>query len=431
MRRFIILLIMIFLAVHMLLLVGCDIPFIGRGEKKLSSTNNEDALISFDDAQKDSGNDNSSKSIIQQGEETTVSVMESEDTDMPKDVSDSQVSTEPNGGAEPGETAEPKDVPDSQQLPDVAAVNNDSGVLAAQINPGSSSFFSEPRRAVTVYYQDSDGCIVPMTRWIEMQPGIARASLSLVIDSAIAREELAYYGVYPVLPENTEILGIDLRNGVAVVDFNRYLLNYDSALSERNIVASIVYTLTEFDTIEKVKILVNGYTQGILKYGTDLEKPLGREDVMINADVALTPAEMAKVDIFLMKQANTGFIYPVPVSQPDTTDADNMPEILVKQLLAAESRDGLVNEIPKGVSLIDASVINGTITLNFSREFANYGGTAREEGILKQLAYTLRQCSGIRRIKLLIEGRRAELPEGADISEGFAIPAAINDVVDR
>ena len=73
--------------------------------------------------------------------------------------------------------------------------------------------------------------------------GIARAAVSLAIDSPLVREETAYYGVYPVIPEGTEILGIDIRNGTAVIDFSRHLLNYGTAWSERNIIAAIVYSL--------------------------------------------------------------------------------------------------------------------------------------------------------------------------------------------
>lgn len=89
-------------------------------------------------------------------------------------------------------------------------------------------------------------------------------------------EETAYYGVYPVIPENTEILGIDIRNGTAVIDFSRHLLNYGTAWSERNIIAAIVYTLTEFETVDDVRILINGYSPGVLKYGTDLSDVVGR-----------------------------------------------------------------------------------------------------------------------------------------------------------
>ncbi len=305
-----------------------------------------------------------------------------------------------------------------------------TGVLAAQKAPADS--FSEPRRPVTVYYQDDDGCIVPMTRWIQPQLGIARAAVSLAIDSPITREEAAYYGVYPIIPEDTRILGIDVRDGTAVIDFSRNLLNYGTAYSERNIVAAVVYTLTEFDTIDKVKILINGHTQGLLKYGTDLSAAIGREDLMINADLSSLSAGKDKVDVYYMKQANDGFTYPVPVSlEVDSEETDLLPESLVRQLLSVEPIGGIYSEMPEGVYLKDSYVKNGVLILDFSGEFLNYTGKSREDAILKQLAYTLRQCDGIRKISIMVEGHSAKLPEGTNVSAGLAIPVTINDVMDR
>lgn len=416
MRRFII----VILAINMLLFTGCTIPFFGKSTEEPPAITDERELISMSDKDQSSGqkdNDQSSGQNIVPDEGS----LETEDTVVQQETDYANGIVEMTG----------ENTDSTLHTPDYPLPGDETGVLAAQSDSGSSSFFSEPRRAVTVYYQDGDGYLVPMTRWIEPQSGIARASMNLVIDSALNREELIYYGVYPVIPEGTEILGIDVRDGIATIDFNRYLLNYDSALTERNIVASIVYTMTEFETIERVRVLINGYPQGILKYGTNLEESLGREDVMINGDLALTPTDMIKVDVFLMKQANIGFTYPVPLSVANTIDADNLPEILVKQLLDTKSEGGLVSEIPQDVSLLEVNISNSIITLNFNEKFTNYGGTMREEGILKQLAYTLRQCNGIRRMKIVVARREVELPEGTDISGGLAIPITINDVIDR
>lgn len=434
MRRFI----TVFLVINMLLFTGCTIPFFGKSAEEPPDVTDKQELIIVGDNNQNGGQQGNDKSSGRQDYNQNIvhteGSSEDEDTVVQQEADYANATVEAIG--------ENTCLPDTQSIidpvtgsalytPDYAVTGDETGVLAAQSDFGSSSFFSEPRRSVTVYYQDGDGYLVPMTRWIELQSGIARASMNLAIDSALNREELVYYGVYPVIPENTEILGIDVRDGIATIDFNKYLLNYDSALTERNIVTSIVYIMTEFETIERVRILINGYPQGILKYGTDLERPLGREDVMINGDFALTPTDMVKVDVFLMRQANIGFTYPVPLSVADTTDADNLPEILVKQLLDTKSEGGLVSEIPQDVALLEASISNGIITLNFNERFMNYGGTMREEGILKQLAYTLRQCNGIRRMKIMVAGREVELPEGSDISGGLAIPITINDVIDR
>jgi germination protein M len=61
----------------------------------------------------------------------------------------------------------------------------------------------------------------------------------------------------------------------------------------------------------------------------------------------------------------------------------------------------------------------------------NYEGYSKEEGILKQLAYTVRQVDGIKRLRISVNGREAKLPEGTELTGGLAIPATINDVMDR
>jgi hypothetical protein len=37
----------------------------------------------------------------------------------------------------------------------------------------------------------------------------------------------------------------------------------------------------------------------------------------------------------------------------------------------------------------------------------------------------------IKRIMIKIGGQAAELPEGTDVSSGLAVPATVNDVMDR
>ncbi len=300
--------------------------------------------------------------------------------------------------------------------------------LPAQATDDTGTAIAETRIPVTVYYQDRDGYLIPMTRWIQMQQGIAKAAVSLNVDSAVAREEVAYYGVYPVMPMGTDILGIDIKDGIATIDFDRHLLSYGNAASERNIIAAIVYTLTEFKTIGKVQILINGYMQGILKYGTNISGALERKDVIINNDASLQAVGSGKADVFLYKMTNEGFTYLVPVS---VTDSAITPENMVKRLLGINAEGGLYTEIPDGAKLLECRINNDVLTLNFNNSFSDYVGNEKDEGILKQLAYTLRQVEGIRKLKILIEGRKLEMSEGADISAGLVIPATINDVIDR
>jgi len=430
-------LIAIILVIQLILLTGCTFPFFGKSSGKPQEADEGQKMVKLTDEQKVSdtgtGISEGSSGETTKTAETNIQAMTAQ-TDVAGVSTSSAVSstTAPaaaelstpmtNGTAAAESTAAESTAADSKaQQPDASLSGTDTVVDA----------FTEARQPVTVYYQDKDGCLIPMARWILRQQGIARAAVSLCIDSAVTREELAYYGVFPVIPAYTEITGIDIRNGIATIDFNRHLLDYSNEITERNIVASIVYTLTEFKTVDKVRILVNGYTQGILKYGTDISGALGREDISINTNTSLMNVGTGKVDVFMLKKANEGFTYLVPVSVADTEFDGELPEILVKKLLDVEDRGGIYSEIPEEVNLLDCSIYYDVLTLNFSASFINYGGNTREEGILKQLAYTVRQAEGIKSLKILVDGRKAELPEGTDISSGLRIPSTINDVMDR
>lgn len=310
------------------------------------------------------------------------------------------------------------------------AVNTDSEASSSVSQADTEAV--KPKLPVTLYYQDGDGYLVPMTRWIENQQGIARAAVNGLIDSAITREEIEYFGVYPVLPVNTEVQGINIKDGTATIDFNRSLLGYKDQASERNLVASVVYTLTEFSTINDVRILVNGYPQKVLKYGTDISGPLSRRNVPVNSAEATVGSNFAKADIYCFKKANEGFTYLLPVSVEYGPAGEELkPETLVNLLFKGETDERLMSEMPADAKLIGSSTGEGILTLNFDAAFTKYGGTAKEEGILKQLAYTMKQLQKTGRIKIQVEGEPAELPEGTDISKGLSIPKTINDYIDR
>ncbi|HEX3030372.1 MAG TPA: GerMN domain-containing protein, partial [Clostridia bacterium] len=145
---------------------------------------------------------------------------------------------------------------------------------------------SKPGIHVTVYYQDKNGFLVPVSRKIDKQEGIARATITGLVDDAQNRENIEYYGLYPVLPAGTEVKGINIKEGTAVIDFNENLLSYKNGEQERSIISSIVYTLTEFKTVQNVKILVNGCAMSALKYGTDISGILNRDNILVNSSKA-------------------------------------------------------------------------------------------------------------------------------------------------
>ena len=99
-----------------------------------------------------------------------------------------------------------------------------------------------------VYLLDEDEKVAPVPRPVVSGPAVARAALTQLLRGA-AGEELA-----TAIPRETELGGISVAGGVADVELSRTL----PAAAQ----AQVVYTLTQFPTVERVRFLVEGQAQG-------------------------------------------------------------------------------------------------------------------------------------------------------------------------
>jgi len=74
-------------------------------------------------------------------------------------------------------------------------------------------------------------------------------------------------GLYPTLPSNVKVNSVSISGGTATVDLSKEIItNFEeiphSSTTETLAIFSIVNTLTEFEEIEKVKIIVEGKDSG-------------------------------------------------------------------------------------------------------------------------------------------------------------------------
>lgn len=80
-------------------------------------------------------------------------------------------------------------------------------------------------------------------------------------------------------PEGTQVLNIKKEKGIYFVNFNSNFQNLGSSTSPlQDVIASLVYTLTEFPDTEGVQILINNEQPYLLPGGV-INKPFTREDV--------------------------------------------------------------------------------------------------------------------------------------------------------
>ena len=299
-------------------------------------------------------------------------------------------------------------------------------------NSSSTDKTTDETLSVTAYYRDEEGTLIPVTRDIDKEEGVAKAAIKSMIDNEANREGLKPLGLYPIIPEGTEILGVDIKDGIAVIDFNSKLLEYKTELEERNIFAGIVYSLTEFKTITGVRILINGYVKEKLKYSGDISGNLRRNNILINSTKLNSDNKTMKLDVYLFKYLDDKQEYLLPVSMEYIGINDDMlPVQIVRALSKQPEDDSLYTQMPENVELVDCDIEDKVVTLDFNKEIKKYGGNAREEGLLKQILYTMKQIDGVERVKILIEGKKDDLPEGTDLSKDLILPSKINKVTEK
>ncbi len=132
--------------------------------------------------------------------------------------------------------------------------------LQAEINTRAAAV-AAAKAAITmkvaVYYLKNNNNVMYLVREIhevEKSAGVARAALNELISGEPATPE-----AFRILPEDTIIKGITIENGLATIDFSKEVLNVSiGAIGEGLGIASIVNTLTEFPTVQKVQFTVDG-----------------------------------------------------------------------------------------------------------------------------------------------------------------------------
>lgn len=112
---------------------------------------------------------------------------------------------------------------------------------------------------VMVYYQKKGSgyysYFVPLTKLVSGYTNSAEAALNALIEGPGSNLSLR-----DPFPEGTCLLGVEVNDGVAFVNFSEEILNIASLAEERAIVKAVTLTLGEFDSIKKVRLFVNGKT---------------------------------------------------------------------------------------------------------------------------------------------------------------------------
>lgn len=284
----------------------------------------------------------------------------------------------------------------------------------------------ENMRNTVLYYKNENGFIVPVMRKIPWEEGIAKAAIRNITDSVAIREEVSSIGLEPIIPVGTLINGmaIDQETGVCKVDFTENILNYETEDDEYNLVKGIVYTLTEFPSISKVRILIEG-KEAQLKFGTSLQTALLRED--INYIGTKEQENNSKVVVYYKSTTDGEYEYYVPVTIPTLAPNADVSSALQALFDGPPEFSGLYTDIPSGVCLQGIEVNNSIAYVDLTvDDLSLFEEQATYDSMASNIALTLEQFNEVSEIRILIDGQTLE-EAGLDIEDGNVMPVYANE----
>ena len=156
-----------------------------------------------------------------------------------------------------------------------AAASSPAAKQEAKTKPGVKG---NNKVEISLYFSEQNGDYLQAEkREIAMVPGLARATVEELIAGPKTK------GLLRTVPEGTQLLDINVENGLCRVDLSKEFKDnhWGGSSGEILTVYSLVDTLTQFSSIDKVEILVEGQKVETLAGHMDLSVPVMRNTQIV------------------------------------------------------------------------------------------------------------------------------------------------------
>ena len=127
-------------------------------------------------------------------------------------------------------------------------------------------------------FTDNPG-LVPVLREVPETQALGTAALTALLAGPNDAELGARPAMYTAIPEGTRLLGLRIEGGVATVNLSREFESGGGSASVLGRLAQVVFTLTQFPTVQGVKFELDGVPVEVFSgEGVVLSEPVGRDD---------------------------------------------------------------------------------------------------------------------------------------------------------
>jgi len=282
----------------------------------------------------------------------------------------------------------------------------------------------------TLYFKDAQGYVAPVTMHLPKTVSIATKTLEYMVDGGPASSTLPK-GFTALLPKGTTVKGINIKNGLAVVDFSKEFTNYN-AQDERKILEAVTWALTGLGTVDKVSIWVEGKAlKEMPVHNTPVEAELTRA-MGINLEIAsnINVGQSVPVTLYFANQTGDNFNYYVPVTRLVQRTSD-VAKAAVEQLIKGPNTGkGLVSVMAPETNLlkVEVSSDNQLVTVDFNDKLL---GSDKKipSSAAQAVILSLTETTGASKVQLKVNGNvQVSSTDNQSFTKPVARPVHINPV---
>jgi len=110
-----------------------------------------------------------------------------------------------------------------------------------------------------------DPALVPVLRTVPTSPASAEAAVKALLAGPSRKEQAAQPYIKTLIPDGSKLLGLEISRGLATIDLSAAFASFtpddawDLGIFElRGRLAQVVYTLTQFPTVDRVNVKLEG-----------------------------------------------------------------------------------------------------------------------------------------------------------------------------
>ena len=180
------------------------------------------------------------------------------------------------------------------------------------------------------------------------------------------RHDIIPNGFKPLLPKNTKVNNLSLKDRILTIDFSKEFYNIKKEY-EVKLIESLAYTLTSIDGVDKIEIFVEGNKLEYLpnsktKLPNYLDKSYG-----INKKYEFTTlSDIDSYTVYYVFNYNNETYY-TPVTKYINNDNQDKVRIIIDELSSSMIYEpSLMSYLDSNVKLLDYEITDKVIKLNFN-----------------------------------------------------------------